>query len=165
MISHPESITAFLWAPELEAVLVCCTHGFEESSIRLLHLSDKEGIGSVEEVGAIEGGVQAASWSPSGLRLVLVSGSGRLLILAEVDDELGVWFCVNRLTVAFLFVLTSECALDMLCVSASLLMCCFLAIPEGLDATDRDYYWRWWANRLSIGGMESGWGLLCHIHC
>ncbi|KAL6778833.1 hypothetical protein ACKKBF_B04435 [Auxenochlorella protothecoides x Auxenochlorella symbiontica] len=71
-------VTAFLWTPEADGVLVGTRGG------DLLLITFPPGAGpSVEEIGYVEGGVKGAAWSPDGMRLVLVSGNGQLLIMSE----------------------------------------------------------------------------------
>lgn len=77
-------VTAFLWRPEADGVLVGTRGG------DLLLITFPPGAGpSVEEIGYVEGGVKGAAWSPDGMRLVLVSGNGQLLIMSEVRSDAG----------------------------------------------------------------------------
>ena len=84
IVEEPRACSAFLWAPELEAVLVC-SRSPDVPSIQLLHLPADQGEAWVEEIGGVEGGVQAAAWSPDGQRLVLVTGRGQVLVMDEVS--------------------------------------------------------------------------------
>ncbi|KAK2076905.1 hypothetical protein QBZ16_005133 [Prototheca wickerhamii] len=82
LVEEPRACSAFLWAPELEAVLVC-SRSPDVPSIQLLHLPADQRDAWVEEIGGVEGGVQAAAWSPDGQRLVLVTGRGQVLVMDE----------------------------------------------------------------------------------
>lgn len=61
---------------ELEALCVCTAEG----AVILLHLGSQE----VEQVGQLEGGIVAAAWSPEGAALLVLTGTGRLLLMNQV---------------------------------------------------------------------------------
>jgi hypothetical protein len=77
--SEDACVVALAYSIEAEALCVAVSSG----EVLLLHGCSGGGQGSseAEEVGAIEGGVAAMAWSPTGESLVLVSGLGRLLLL------------------------------------------------------------------------------------
>ena len=91
-------ITHFAHVPELEAVCI----GLSSGELLLLNTatasitSNASGIGSssgaqlptLEEVGALEGGVAAGQWSPDGGLLALLTGDGQLLLMNKVRQGL-----------------------------------------------------------------------------
>lgn len=73
----PEStITGMDYSLELEALLICLSTG------ELLQLAVAQQL--LEEVGSVEGGLQALAWSPDGEVFVAVSGTGNLLLMNQV---------------------------------------------------------------------------------
>lgn len=64
---------------ELDALFIALSSG----ELLLLHADSRE----VEEVGAIQDGVEAAAWSPDGEVLAVVGAGGKLLLLSKVGGR------------------------------------------------------------------------------
>ncbi|KAH7624735.1 putative Elongator complex protein 1 [Nannochloris sp. 'desiccata'] len=75
------TITAAVFSPDLGTL----TLGLSSGHLLLLHTSPGP---SLEEVGVLEGGVVAASWSPDGEALAVLSGAGQLLLMTSTWDLL-----------------------------------------------------------------------------
>jgi elongator complex protein 1 len=80
-LSAGASIAAFDFVPELDAVCLALSSG--ELVLLSAHASPGSAAPAVEEVGAVDGGLAAAAWSPDGELLVLVTGSGSLLMMSK----------------------------------------------------------------------------------
>lgn len=61
---------------ELDGLCLCMSNG------QILLFDASEGV--MEEVGEVDGGLAAASWSPSGELLVLMSGEGKMMVMNKV---------------------------------------------------------------------------------
>jgi len=75
------TITAAVFSPDLSTL----TLGLSSGHLLLLHTSAGP---SLEEVGVLAGGVVAASWSPDGEALAVLSGAGQLLLMTSTWDLL-----------------------------------------------------------------------------
>lgn len=71
-----QKIVAFAYALELDAISIALASG----ELLLLHTDSQE----VQEVGTIQGGVAAVSWSPDGELVVVASTTGNLLLMTKV---------------------------------------------------------------------------------
>ncbi|KAL4852847.1 Elongator complex protein 1 [Chlorella vulgaris] len=80
-LSAGASIAAFDFVPELDAMCLALSSG--ELVLLSAHASPGSAAPAVEEVGAVDGGLAAAAWSPDGELLVLVTGSGSLLMMSK----------------------------------------------------------------------------------
>lgn len=81
------AIAACDWVPELDALCLALSSG----ELLLLDAAQQAavaragaGAAAVEEVGAVDGGLAAAAWSPDGELLVLVTGAAQLLLMNKV---------------------------------------------------------------------------------
>ena len=84
----PEAaLAACDWVPELDALCLALSSG-ELLLLDAAQQAARGGAGAgdaaVEEVGAVEGGLAAAAWSPDGELLVLVTGTAQLLLMNKV---------------------------------------------------------------------------------
>lgn len=81
------AIAACDWVPELDALCLALSSG----ELLLLDAAQQAavaragaGAAVVEEMGAVDGGLAAAAWSPDGELLVLVTGTAQLLLMNKV---------------------------------------------------------------------------------
>lgn len=86
------AIAACDWVPELDALCLALSSG----ELLLLDAAQQAavaragaGAAAVEEVGAVDGGLAAAAWSPDGELLVLVTGTAQLLLMNKVRQYGG----------------------------------------------------------------------------
>ena len=91
------AVAAYDYVPELGALCLCLSSG----EILLLDTTaaghaTAGGGAAVEEVGAVDGGVAAAAWSPDGELLAVASGAASLLLMNKVRAMLGSLACTWR---------------------------------------------------------------------